>query len=268
MCNHFFDKKINSDDDLYFLKFFSEYEQDSISIKYNFFYESYKVKEMKKICDFFNLSFLQGKDEITKVTKTKEILNKFLYENAKNKTKNNFDDTDFFDLVKEVKEKQIILNCRYISLIYVQMLLSLNMKSRLVFCLPMDLRYYECHCIVEVFLEEGCKWIAVDPSFNCLYFDEKQNILNLREIRKKLIAEEKIYFTAFDSTEYKLIKKFLIKNFFRFIFVKNNCYNMLAKDKIELIGLNPCNFNISNKKYIENGKTIFYSNFNNDNLFW
>lgn len=65
------------------------------------------------------------------------------------------------------------MNCRYISLIFTQILLAAGFKARWVSCL---------HCVSEVYIEEYRKWIVVDVALNVLYFDKKGNKVRMKKL--------------------------------------------------------------------------------------
>ena len=159
-----------------------------------------------------------------------------------------YDSLNCFDTINTAKQEGYALNCRYIALIFTQILLSAGFKARWVSCLPFEINYNECHCVTEVFLNDFNKWIVVDLSFNLLYFDKAGNILNLYEIKNHIINKSQFRICASTKERFKYIYEYWCRHVFRFKFMLNNQYNMLALKNKAYAFLNPKDFRINNKE--------------------
>lgn len=84
------------------------------------------------------------------------------------------------------------LNCRGLATVLNECYLSLGFASRLVTCLPKDSLGTDpdCHVINIVFVPSLGKWVWVDPTFDAYVMDEKGELLDIAEVRERIIREE------------------------------------------------------------------------------
>ena len=179
-------------DDLYFLRFFSEYNNWKTD-KCNILYENKNTVGLNSIRSFFKLDPLIIKNnQLKTILNIKKYASDILHFAGEKIFDRKYDNLNCFDLLNLAKKEGKSLNCRYITSVFTQMLLSIGYKARWVSCHSMDIRDKECHCVCEVYIDSLKKWIVCDPSFNCLYFNKKGNILNLYEMRKLIIKGERL----------------------------------------------------------------------------
>lgn len=173
-----------------------------------------------------------------------------------------YDFIPYLDIIDQARKNGDSLNCRYKSYIFSQLLMAYGYKARWVGCLPMDFRDSECHCVTEVFLKSLNKWIVVDIAFDYLYFDNKGNLLNLIEMRRKIIAGEKIRFLSMDSKKASDTKKYLEKNLFKFRFASLYRYN-LPICSVKPVLLVPKHYILADAE-----KKMYANITNNVSMFW
>ena len=84
------------------------------------------------------------------------------------------------------------LNCRGLATVLNECYLSLGFASRLVTCLPKDSLGVDpdCHVIDVVFVPSLGKWIWVDPTFDAYVMNEKGELLDIAEVRERIILGE------------------------------------------------------------------------------
>ena len=241
---------VSTEDRLYFLRLFSDFDESSDNgeiIKFTF--ETHDSENCKALNKKYDLKKIMGAgDSITQISNLKKWVSGNLFFRGEQIMQNEFDNTDCLELVDRIKESGHAMNCRYIALFFTQILLSAGFKARLVSCVPMELDYYNCHWVTEVYINELNKWIIADAAYNLFYFNKNGEPLNLLELRKMIIASEKIRFVSSDSIYHSGVMDCWIAFCFRFKFILNNKYNMLSDGNKFFMCLNPSNFKISDKK--------------------
>jgi hypothetical protein len=180
------------EDDLRYLKLFPDYEQmDNDKITEPKFTFDFNSTGIMKIRNEWKISDIMGSGtEIQRLDRLKNWAFDFLCFSGKKLESRPYEYLNCFDIIQSAKKDGYSLNCRYISLIFTQILLAAGFKARWVSCLPMELNYCECHCVSEVFIEELNKWIVVDVALNLFYFNKRGEILNLYEIRQHILRNE------------------------------------------------------------------------------
>lgn len=154
--------------------------------------------------------------------------------------------------------KNVIGNCFTLSTALTESLISLGFKSRYIRCMPFDYMDGDCHVVVEVFSNDLKKWIMIDPTFQCYLSDENNVILSIKELRKKLIENEKIKFNkefnynneAYDRDEYLI---YMSKNTFHFEMQQINGYGAETIENNFKLELSPLFYDGkgNNLKFIE-----------------
>lgn len=142
-------------------------------------YEKSDSIEMNKIRNYFNLDKMINKDnEITTLVNLNKWAFKYFHYNGKNINTRIYDDLSIFEIIKRSKKDGNSLNCRYISVIFTQCLLSMGYKSRLVVCKSSNINDVDCHCVTEVWVEKYKKWIILDSAFGLIYYGKDGIPLN------------------------------------------------------------------------------------------
>lgn len=261
----------SKEDDLRCLKRYSEYNYEKNAgvpnLNFSFEFNSPGLIEIK---EKWNIDDIMGSGtEIQRITKLKKWAFELLCFNGKKLESRRYDSLNCFDTIQSAKNDGYSLNCRYISLIFTQILLAAGFKARWVSCLPMELNYCECHCVSEVFIEKYNKWIVVDVAFNLLYFNKKGDLLNLYEIRQHILINEPFRIQATTKEHFRYVWEYWIRHVFRFKFLLNNRFNMLALSNKTFVFLNPKGFLVNDKEIIHSDSDATkFIHFYNDKLFW
>jgi len=144
------------------------------------------------------------------------------------------------------------INCYMHSVILNEVYLSMGYYSRFI-----HLWYThsgESHVVNSVYSKRLNKWIMMDSDFGAYCMDENQNILNIPEIRERLINKQEIYFNSgLDVAAPKWLKAFfggddgsyryyLSKNIFMYSTPVNNEFNIKTNRVAEIIRLIPTNY--------------------------
>lgn len=96
------------------------------------------------------------------------------------------------DMITKSRNDKVKLNCYCHAYILRDALQSVGIITRIVYCLPINCDYFGNHVVVEYFSNSQNKWILVDPTYNVFFADHKGNLLNIVELRKKVISCEEI----------------------------------------------------------------------------
>ena len=90
-------------------------------------------------------------------------------------------------MIAECKKGNRGLNCRGLATVLNECYLSLGIPSRFVTCMPKDSVFDDCHVINLVYSRNGKKWLWIDPTNDAYVMDEKGELLDIREVRERLI---------------------------------------------------------------------------------
>jgi len=258
-------------DCLFYLYQFSEYEVENMNhyTNVNFFYENKESDNMARIRVYYKLDHVMGDgNEMQRILRLLKWTGEHFKINGKTLEDRKYDSEDFFDILNRARMEGYVLNCRYISTIFTQILLSVGFKTRWVVCMPIALEYRECHCVVEVYIEALEKWILVDPSYKLLYFNKKGELINLHEMRSLIIKGEK-FRVVNTPHHYDDVWNCWINHIFRFKYSLSNEYNMLMQKNKSYACLNPKNFVINDKRIIHSEDDVTVINYYyNKSLFY
>lgn len=151
------------------------------------------------------------------------------------------------NILNKTEEKHIGSNCWMYATVLNELLLCLGYHSRMVRCMPVDLRFDDCHCVTGFYDDSREQWCVLDAAYNCLYSDSRNIPLSFMELRKRLAYGVEIYDGAGkEITSY--VRDSLCKNFYRFQCYSVSMYNMESSsgDKI-LYNLVPVDCHLTDK---------------------
>jgi hypothetical protein len=103
---------------------------------------------------------------------------------------NNPSSKNAIDLIEICKKEKRGINCRMMATILKDAYQAMGYPARVVTCLPKDTTDPDCHVITVVWSKQQQKWLWMDPTFNAYVSDEKGNLLNIEEVRTRLIAKQ------------------------------------------------------------------------------
>jgi hypothetical protein len=126
------------------------------------------------------------------------------------------------DLISYQKEASRGMNCRMMATILNECYLSLGIKSRIVVCMPKEIKFEECHVINTVYSNDLRKWIWVDPTFDAYVMNEKGELLGIQEVRDKLINDQALILNPeanwnrlTSQTKEEYLNRYMAKNLYR-----------------------------------------------------
>ncbi len=260
------------DDDYRFLSLYPEYDNKGI-VPFDFpefTFEKENSPGLSRIRNEWDIIRVMGEgSELQRILKLKKWAFDLLCFPGKKLESRRYDHMDCFETIKTAKKERYSLNCRYISVIFTQILLAAGFRARWVSCLPMELNYCECHCVTEVFIFSLRKWIVVDLALNLLYFDRSNTVLNLYEMKSHILMRQPLRIQAASKERFEYIQEYWVRHVFRFKFLLNSKYNMLAAKNKIYVFLNPKGFVVDNKEIIHSDSdSTKLLHFYDNRLFW
>jgi hypothetical protein len=187
------------------------------------------------------------------------------------------------DLISYCKKQSRGMTCRMMATILNECYLSLGINSRLVTCMPKEIKFDECHVINAVYSNQLKKWIWIDPTFDAYVMDEKGELLGIQEVRERLVNGKPLILnpeanwnrlTSQIKEDY--LEQYMAKNLYRLECQAASGYNTETWfegkeiNYIELLPLDGLDQSPQKNEeiIIQTGvKFIFYKT-NNPNLFW
>ena len=185
------------------------------------------------------------------------------------------------DLISYQKKASRGMNCRMMATILNECYLSLGIKSRLVVCMPREIKFEECHVINTVYSNDLNKWIWVDPTFDAYIMNEKGELLGIQEVRERLINDQTLILNPeanwnrlTSQTKEEYLNRYMAKNLYRLECQLISGYNTETWREgkeityVELLPLDGVGQTPQKKEEIKNGVKYTYYKTNNPNLFW
>jgi hypothetical protein len=263
------------------LKNAKEYNYSDDRVIPAFIYSSKEEPDLVKLRLRYHLDSIAGKaNEISRIL---NILHWVHYEAWHDGEAPTPPSKNAMDLIAYNKRESRGMNCRMMATILNECYLSLGIRSRLVTCMPKELKFDECHVINTVYSNDLKKWIWVDPTFDAYVMNEKGELLGLQEVRERLISEEPIILNPEanwnrlqSETKEEYLKKYMTKNLYRLECQAVSGYNTETRragqeisytELLPLDGLGQNPQKKEEKDSVTGVKYIWYKT-NNPNLFW
>ncbi len=186
-------------------------------------------------------------------------------------------------MIAECKKDNRGLNCRGLSTVLNECYLSMGIKSRFVTCMPKDSVFDDCHVINLVWSNDYKKWLWIDPTNNAYVMDEKGDLLDIREVRERLINGKTLIVNPDanwnnKATQYKedYLYNYMAKNLYRLECPLASEYNSetwkAGKEVtyVELLPLDAYNQTPFKSEHVNSKTGTKFTNYktNNPDLFW
>jgi hypothetical protein len=242
-----------------------------------FTYQSASAPELFKLRKQFNLDSVSGSGD--EVSKFKNLLywahNVVMYDgNAGNPPSKNA-----IDLIAVCKKDARGVNCRMMATILKDAFQAEGFKARIVTCMPKDTVDFDCHVITVVWSKTLNKWVWMDPTFNAYVSDDKGNLLNIEEVRARLINGDPLVLNddanwnnKIKQTKEDYLGRYMSKNLYWLMCPAKSVWDLETRKPgmpdIEYINLYPGKFStIHNQPKRKSGDMIDYAS-NNPDYFW
>lgn len=169
------------------------------------------------------------------------------------------------------KSKNLYSNCYMYATVLNEIYLSMGFFSRMVRCMPIDLSYNDCHCVVEAFCQEYNKWIIFDAANKAYYVNKSMIPLNLFELRETIRNNQPVIVPMMSRSETSKLIEYWTRNLIRFESYKVSRYgNESCFDNRTMLHFQSKNYPISDKEvyYSDYDFYIKHIHTSNPNLFW
>lgn len=265
MYNFYMNGMLDYDDDINILSsnnIYSRSEQHPINFSYSF--SDYRLKELREL---YSLDSIAGNgNDFTKMLKITFWLASVLKFGNATET-NSF---HALEILYKTQHNGFTSNCFIAATVLTECFLSMGVTARMIRCLPIDLRYDECHCMVMAFIKEYNKFIAFDAAMGGCYFNNHGIPLGIPDIRDSLISNDSILLRGIFSTDFtKNITHYLAKNMVRFqCHLETRYGNEIKNTHDTVINLNPTTIRLKDKKVWLNNAWVQHVFVYNDRFFW
>jgi hypothetical protein len=196
---------------------------------------------------------------------------------------NNPTSKNALDLISYCKTQSRGMTCRMMATILNECYLSLGIKSRIVTCMPKEIKFDECHVINAVYCNQLNKWLWIDPTFDAYVMDDKGVLLGIEEVRERLTNKQPIILNPeanwnrlTSQLKEDYLERYMTKNLYRLECQVASGYNtetwFPGKEisYIELLPLDGLGQDIQRHEEIvsKTGVKFIYYKTNNPDLFW
>ena len=258
--------RVSYNDDLFFLKKYSSFSPDSFQAECVTF--SYAYEKHDELRCFMPLDLFDNTTEkFQHMVKLMIWVHNYLIPGEDAIPIHPF---NCINILEKTKSQQIQSNCWMYATVLNELFLNFGYKSRMIRCMPLDLRFNDCHCVVQAYVEEYSKWVVFDAALGTYYADELRRPLCLQEMRERAVSEQKIITSLLPAKYSKEIQKYWIKNLFRFETYSESKFN-IEEDRSErliIYSLLPAGYELKDNEYIYNQRKMRIINIHNDVLFW
>jgi hypothetical protein len=246
-----------------------------------FTYLSIADSNLVKTRHVLNLDSIAGKgNEVSKILNVLHWVHYVVWHDGE---ASNPSSKNALDLISYCKTQSRGLTCRMMATVLNECYLSLGIKSRIITCMPKEIKFDECHVINSVYCNQLNKWIWIDPTFDAYVMNEKGELLGIQEVRERLINRSQLIlnpeanWNRLDSqTKEYYLEHYMAKNLYRLQCQVTSGYNTetwFVGEEISYVELLPLDGldQIPQKNEEVDSKTGVKFNFyktNNPNLFW
>jgi hypothetical protein len=240
-----------------------------------FSYQSASAPELVAFKNKYNLDSISGNgDEISKFKKLLYWVHNTVRHDGNS---DNPPDRNGTQLIEVCKKENRGVNCRMLATILKDAYEAEGFKTRLVTCMPKDTADFDCHVITVVWSKSLNKWIWMDPTFCAYVSDEKGNLLNIEEVRERLVNGSAVVLNEDANWNNKMKEtkeayfRYMSKNLFWLKCSLKNDWGLetakAGKPAVEYINLYPGNYNTLHQAKKSGNGTTFYAT-NNPGYFW
>ncbi len=151
----------------------------------SFTYQSADVPQLVTLKNKFNLDSISGNGD--EISKFKNLL-LWVHNTVRHDGNSaNPDSKNAVNIIEICKKENRGVNCRMMATILRDVYQAEGYPTRVVTCMPKDSLDTDCHVITVVWSKTLNKWVWMDPTFNAYVTDAKGNLLNIEEVRERLV---------------------------------------------------------------------------------
>lgn len=127
-------------------------------------------------------------------------------------------------LVNYCETHEQSVNCHGLAQLLAGLLRAYGIKAKIIYCLPVEQPFSDCHVVVHAYSNQLNQWILLDPSYRAVFFDENGDYLDLPHLRQayiegrsdKITTWEKFHHPNSPETSLQHWLDYMAKNTFRF----------------------------------------------------
>lgn len=251
---------LDFEDDICILKSNQTYDRSCL-YSHRFIYD-YTDQRLKTLREMANLDSLSGNgNEFSKMLKITFGIARTLELGVSS----NIDTFHAIEVLKKTKQG-FKSNCFVAATVLTECFLSMGYIARVVRCMPLDLRFNECHCMTIAYVPDMSKFVAFDAAMGGCYIDSKGIPQGIAEIRKNIIDGKKFHIRSIFRMKDENIMAYLCKNMIRFQSHEISQYGNEVLKSSNIINLNPITIPIRDK-YSKDAQ-YKYTYLYNDECFW
>ncbi len=155
-----------------------------------FQYSGAQDENLKKLRETYRLETVAGSgSETDRIINLMKWVNRLTWHHPNPRLPGPYNALTLIPLCKGWKQG---ISCWMYALILNEVYLSTGFASRLVHLMPHSAADRESHFAVSVYATNLGKWVYMDPDFGGYLMDEKGNLLGIPEIRRRLVAGERL----------------------------------------------------------------------------
>jgi len=141
------------------------------------------------------------------------------------------------NVIDTYRQKGTAQGCYPLAIAMNDIFLSMGFRSRTVICFSSDYAHPRGgHVITVVYIPSLRKWVWMDPQFNAFLKDGAGNLLDVAEVRQRIIRKERMYLNPLADYHGKPVTakyylyRFMLEHMYRFICPLNSAYNSQTRD--------------------------------------
>lgn len=264
MLDIYFNCRISKEDDLFFLKQYKDYEK---SLEKEIHFE-YCYEHISKLNDYFpkNYFIYDFNNDFNMMIKMMIWVHKILIPHKEGTPVQPF---NCINILEKTKKEALHSNCWMFAVVLNEIFLNFGIKSRMIRCMPFDLRFNDCHCVVQAYSNKYKKWVLFDPAFGTYYTDINKTPINLKEFRSAIINNEKVLVPFVPAKKSKVLINYWIKNLFRFETYSISKFNIESlDDDVIIYSLLPIGYELTDKEIKINNHSMRIVHTHNEIDFW
>ena len=254
---------ITDQDDINILRMHSCYDELAISpIGYLYDFTDSRLQLLRTKC---NLDRIAGQgSQFAKMLKIVFSVSKMLQLGYSNYA-------EPFDALKllELQDKGVKSNCYMAAVFLTECFLSMGYFAKTVRCLPLDLRFNECHCLTVAYVSEFGKFVAFDAGMGGCYVSLDGAPLSVSEMRNLIIEQKMFKLRSIYRLNNDRIVSYLSKNMVRFQTLQISKFGTANKQEFETrVFLHPTNLPMNNKHSYIDSRIVKHMYVYNEKMFW